>query len=136
MKEAKTHLVYAVILDTSHKQGLSYSDLIAQFPHMSARGNKYIFIEPMQSKNDSKMLQVYQHMYKTLEKVGIKLTINIMDNKASTHVCHFITNTHNTLCQKVAPHCHQANAAKKAIQTTKHHHIADLASTELHFPKN
>ena len=37
---------------------------------------------------------------------------NIMDNKVSTQVYHFITNT-LVLYQKVAPHCQWANAAKK-----------------------
>ena len=74
------------------------------WPNKSARGNKYIFVfyswdtnailmEPMQSKNHSKMLWVYQHMYEKLKKVGIIPTINIMDDEASTQVCHFITNT-------------------------------------------
>ena len=136
-----------MILDTTHKQGWGYSVLSGQFPHTSARGNKYIFVfyswdanaillEPMQSKNGSKMLQVYQHTYEKLEKVGIKPKINIIDNEASVQVCHFITNTLNASYQKVTPHCHQENAAEKFIQTTKHHLIASLASTDLHFPKH
>ena len=59
-------------------------------------------------------------MYDKLDKVGIKPKINIMDNKASLHVCIIITNTLKPLYQKVAPHCHQANAVEKAIQTAKH----------------
>ena len=84
LKEAKTHLVYAVILDTTHKQGWGYSDITGQYPQAYVRGNKYIFVfyswdanallmEPMQSKNDYVcMLWVYKHMYDKLDKVGFK----------------------------------------------------------------
>ena len=44
LKKAKTHLVYAVILDTTHKQECGHSDLTGQIPQMSARGNKYIIV--------------------------------------------------------------------------------------------
>ena len=51
LKESKTHLVYAVILDTTNKQGWGYSDLTGQFPQTSSHENRYIFVfyswEPM-----------------------------------------------------------------------------------------
>ena len=93
---------------------MGYSHLTGQFPQMSAGGNKYIFVvyswdanvilmEPMQNKNDNKMLRVYRHMYEKLDKVRIKPKIKIFDNEASMQVCHFITNMLNALYQNVIP---------------------------------
>ena len=55
-------------------------------------------------------------MYDKLNKVGINPKINIMDNEASSQVCHFITNTLHASHQKVAPHCHKANAKEKPFK--------------------
>ena len=59
-----------------------------------------------------------------------------MDNEASSYVCKLITNTLQATYQKVALHCHQPNAAEKAIQTVKYHYIPGLASTDAHFLKH
>ena len=52
------------------------------------------------------------------------------------HICKFITNTLHAMYQKVAPCCHQVNAAEKGIQIDKHHIITSLSSTDSHFPKH
>ena len=93
-------------------------------------------MEPMDRKNDNKVLWVYKHIFEELDKVGIKAKINIMDNEASLHICSFITNTLHALFKNVTQHCHQASAAKKAIQTAKHLFIASLASTDSNFPEH
>ena len=123
LKEAKTHLVYAMILDTTHKQGWGCSDLTKKFlKHLQGKISTSFSSTPgmqmLSSWNPSKAKMttkcwVYGHMSEKLDKVGIKPKINIMDNKASMQVCHFITNMLNASYQKVVPHCHQANAAEK-----------------------
>ena len=42
-QEAKTHAVYALLLDTSKLEGVGYSDLAGPFPYTPARGHMYIF---------------------------------------------------------------------------------------------
>ena len=65
-QEAKTHAVYALILDTSKLEGVGYSDLAGPFPYTSARGHRYIFffyswdanailMEPMKNRGDTEM---------------------------------------------------------------------------------
>ena len=36
--------------------------------------------------------------------------------------------------QKVAPHNHQSNTAKRIIETVKHHFIAGMAVTDENYP--
>ena len=114
-QEAKTHAVYALILDTSKLEGVGYSDLAGPFPYTSARGYRYIFffyswdanailMEPMKNRGDTKMKRVHEKTYNRLEARGIKPTMNILDNEASSLICTYLTNS--------------------KVQYQKYHHIA------------
>ena len=92
-------------------------------------------MEPMKNKGDTKMKRVYEKTYNRLEARGLKPTMNILDNEASSLICTYLTNS-KVNYQKVPPHCHQANAAERATERGKHHLIAGLSSLDEEFPMN
>ena len=81
------------------------------------------------------MKRVYEKTYKRLEAVGIKPTINVMDNKASAAVTTWLTNN-NIQYQTVAPGAggHRANRAERSIQTGVNHFLSTIATTDADFP--
>ena len=110
----------------------------------SSRGNKLIYIAysydangilwgPMKSKNDSEMSRVFKTVYENLEKRGIKTKFHIMDNEESSTVVGWIEQN-KVDAHKVSPHNHQANTAKRIIETAKHPFIAGMAGTDENYP--
>jgi hypothetical protein len=98
----KTNLVYLTIIDTTRLNGTGYSDLTGQFPTTSAARNRNLFIyysydanailwEPMKSRNDAEMIQVFNKIYTKLVSHGITPILNVMDNEASVAVTTWLT---------------------------------------------
>ena len=66
------------------------------------------------------MVAAYQDIYKYLESVNQKPTLNVTDNEASKAVQNYIKSK-DVDWQLVEPDNHRVNAAKRAIQTFKNH---------------
>ena len=86
------------------------------FPVTLARGNKLLYIaysynangimwELMKNKNDGEMMRVFEKIYETLTKRGIKPTFHVMDNEVSSTVMSWFERN-NVDAQKVSPHNH------------------------------
>ena len=71
-------------------------------------------MEAMKNREDGEMKRVYDKTCKRLEAAGIKPTINVMDNEASTAVTTWLSNN-NIQYQTVAPGAggHRANRAER-----------------------
>ena len=90
---------YAALAVTN--TGNIYTDLPGQFPIVSIRNMKYIFVcyayqpnsilvRPMMSRNNKSMVATYSEIYKYLEARGYKPTLNVTDNEASKAVQDYI----------------------------------------------
>lgn len=144
VQEPKTHQVFMVILDTNNLKNTAYSDLTGAFPYTAANGDQYIFVfysydanaimlECMKSRSDAEMLRVYRKCYSNLERRGIKPSINVMDNEASSVVKTWLTNN-GIEYQLATVDNHRTNIAERCIKMAKHHIIAGLATTDAEFP--
>ena len=90
---------YAALTDTM--TGTIYTDLPGPFPVRSIRNMQYIFVcyayesnatlaRPMKSRSDACMVTAYKDIYKYLESVKQKPTLNVTDNEASKAVQNYI----------------------------------------------
>jgi hypothetical protein len=136
----KTHLVYAVVVD----QGQLYTDLTKKFPVRSSKGNSYVMlcyiygcnsikVVPMKSSSASEWGKAYGSIHQERTVKGFKPKLQTLDNKASTALKNFFT-VNNIAYQLAPPHCHQCNAAERAIRTFKEHFVAGLSSVDPSFP--
>jgi hypothetical protein len=66
------------------------------------------------------LVKAYGIIYQELTAKGFKPKLQTLDSEASTALKNFIT-AHNINYQLVPPHCHQHNAAERAIATFKEH---------------
>ena len=87
----------------------------------------------MKSKNDGKMLRLFNKIRTKLTKRGIKPTFLVMDNEASGAVVDWFEK-HKVDAQNMAPYNHRANISEQMIETTKHHFIAGMAGTGENYP--
>jgi hypothetical protein len=122
---AKTHLVYAVIVD----QGQLYTDLAGKFLVRSSKGNSYVmvcyiydcnYVEviPMKSRSASEWVKAYDSVHQELTIKGFKPKLQTLDNEASAALKNYFT-VNNIAYQLVPPHCHRHNAAERTIRTFK-----------------
>ena len=111
--------VYLLVLDVRRLNEIVCTDLTGAFPVTLARGNKLLYIaysynangimwELMKNKNDGEMMRVFEKIYETLTKRGIKPTLHVMDNEVSSTVMSWFERN-NVDAQKVSPHNHRAN---------------------------
>jgi hypothetical protein len=137
---AKTHLVYAVVVD----QGQIYTDLTGKFPVRSSKGNSYVMVcyiydcnyvkvIPMKSRSASEWVKAYDSVHQELTVKGFKPKLETLDNEASTALKNYFT-VNDIAYQLVPPHCHRRNAAERAIRTFKEHFVAGLSSVDPSFP--
>jgi hypothetical protein len=137
---AKTHLVYAVVLD----QGQLYIDLTGKFPVRSSKGNShvmvcyiydcnYIKVIPMNSGSSLEWVKAYDSVHQELTIKGFKPKLQTHDNEASATLKNYFT-FNNIAYQLVPPHCHRHNAAERAIRTFKEHFVAGISSVDPSFP--
>jgi hypothetical protein len=136
----KTHLVYAVVVD----QGQLYTDLTGKFPVRSNKGNYYVMVcyiydcnyvkvIPMKSRSASEWVKAHDSIHQELTVKGFKPKLQTLDNEASAALKNFFT-FNDIAYQLVPPHCHQRNAAERAIMTFKEHFVAGLSSVDPSFP--
>jgi hypothetical protein len=136
----KTHLVYAVVVD----QGQLYTDLTGKFPVRSSKGNShvmvcyiydcnYVKVIPMKSRSASEWVKAYDSVHQELTVKGFKPKLQTLDNEASAALKNFFT-VNDIAYQFVPPHCHQRNAAERAIGTFKEHFVTGLSSVDPAFP--
>jgi hypothetical protein len=136
----KIHLVYAVVVD----QGQLYIDLTGKFPVRSSKGHYYVMlcyiydcnyikVVPMKSRSASEWVKAYDSIHQELTVKGFKPKLQTLDNEAPTALKNFFT-ANNIAYQLVPPHCHQRNAAERAIRTFKEHFVAGLSSVDPSFP--
>ena len=138
-----THQCFSIVLNFENTTK-AYSDLTGQFPAISSRGNKYLFIvydydsnailaEAMPNRQAGTIKAAWDNIHSTLASRGTHPTLYIMDNEASEEL-------KNTMKKKqihyelVPPRVHRRNAAERAIQTFKDHFIAGLSSVDPAFP--
>ena len=75
----------------------------------------------------------WEHLNSRFEQAGLTPTIYLIDNECSQEMRNAFAK-HNTNLQLDRPYLHRANAAERAIQTTKAHMKAVLASLDPQFP--
>jgi hypothetical protein len=136
----KTHLVYAVVVD----QGRLYTDLTGKFPVRSSKGNSYVMVFyiyncnyvkviPMKSRSASEWVKSYDTIHQELTVKGFMPKLQSLDNEASAALKNFFT-VNDIAYQLVPPHCHQRNAAERAIRTFKGHFVAGLSLVDPSLP--
>jgi hypothetical protein len=123
---------------------VGYTDLTGRFPHISARGNKYllivydfdsnaILVEPLKSRQAGEIKRAWQSLHDILIKRGTAPKMYILDNEASNELKNAMIK--NKLSYQLAPpHIHRRNAAERAIRTFKNHLLAGLASADPNYP--
>jgi hypothetical protein len=125
-------------------QGQLYTNLTGKFPVHSSKGNanvmvyyiydsNYVKVVPTKSRSASKWVKAYDSIRQELTIKGFKPKLQTLDNEASTDLKNFLT-INDIAYQLVPPHCHQRNAAKRAIGTFKEHFVAGLSSVDPSFP--
>ena len=75
------------------------------------------------------MISAYEQVYNTLEGLGHKPELHILDNKCSKCIQNFLEKK-RTRRHHVAPHNHRVNAAEPAVKTAKYHLIAALVTLD------
>jgi hypothetical protein len=87
------------------------------------------FAIPIAGLDKVTIFEAYNKKFDKLTAKGIKVKLNIMDNKATKHIKKFLTEEQYKL-QLVEPHNHQMNAAERPIQTWKDSFISALTTTD------
>jgi hypothetical protein len=87
----------------------------------------------MKNRSEAEAIRAYSRIYDERTEKGLKPKFQIMGNKASTALKHFL-HSKDIRFQLVPPHVHRQNAAERAIQMFKNHFVAMLCSTDTQFP--
>lgn len=139
----KTHEV-AYSLHSSDEIGKAYSDLTGKFPLQSSRGNNYILVAyhmdanailltPVKNRTAGVLLDAWKSVNNCFTRAGLKPKTRIMDNECSNDLKSALEHANIDL-QLVPPHQHRANTAERAIQTSKNHLKAGIATVDPKFP--
>jgi hypothetical protein len=78
-------------------KGTGYTDLTGRFPHISARGNKYLLIvydfdsnailsEPLKSRQADEIKKAWEILHAQLAKCGTAPKMHILDNEVSNEL--------------------------------------------------
>ena len=140
----RTHHAYTGIIEYHPTEGKVFTDLTGRFPVQSAQGNKYLLVLydydsnsihalPMKNRSEPEMIRVYDKIYTTLTRAGLRPRLQRMDNETSSALKTFLHDKEATY-QLVPPDQHRRNAAERAIRTFKNHFVAGLNSTDPNFP--
>ena len=144
----KNYELYAKIVNahptSTHLKEKAYSDLTGRFPHMSSRGNQYLFVlydydsnailsRAIKSRQGKVIADAYTSCYKELTQHGHEVKLFVLDNECSNDLRLAITKN-GTKYELVPPHQHRRNAAERAIRTYKNHLLAGLATCDPDFP--
>jgi hypothetical protein len=87
----------------------------------------------VKSRSASEWVKSYDTVHQELTVKGFKPKLQTLDNEASAALKKFFT-VNDIAYQLVPPHCHQRNAAERAIRTFKEHFVAGLSSVDSAFP--
>jgi hypothetical protein len=87
----------------------------------------------MKSRSDSLLVKSYDSVHQELTFKGFKPKLQTLDNEAWTTLKNYFT-VNDITYQLVSHHCHQHNAAERAIRTFKGHFVAGLSSVDPSFP--
>ncbi len=121
-----------------------YSNQTGHFPQVSSLGNKYIMViqdvdsnylwpEALKDNTGSILILGRAQALEQMQKVGIVLKHQVLDNQASVAYKKTIGNSDMTY-ELVPPDNHQHNMAEKAIQTFKDHFVGVLSCCAPTFP--
>ena len=88
---------------------------------------KKINTKCLKSRTGCVLKTAYQKTHKLHKSRGLKTQIHFLDNECAESFKHFIIGNLEEF-KLVTPHIHRRNAADRAIQTSKSHFIAGLAS--------
>lgn len=94
-----------------------------------------ILAVPYRSKTDADMIKAYKKLMRKIKEAGLTISTHVLDNECSAALKAAIKQ-HKVVLQKVPPHVHRSNAAKRAIRTFKDHFVAILAGIADLFPMN
>ena len=122
----------------------AYSDHTGNFPHLSARGNQYIFVyyyynsnailvEALPNRTSGDLTKSWTTCFTKLQYHGYASHLHILENECSENMKKAFCKN-NVDFQLVPPHVHRRNAAERAIQTFKSHFLAGLSTLPSDFP--
>jgi hypothetical protein len=86
----------------------------------------------MKSRSASVWVKAYDSIRQELTVKVLKPKVQTLDNEASAALKNFFT-VNDIAYQLVPPHCHQRNAAERAIRTFKEHFVDGLSSVDPSF---
>ena len=140
----RTNHIYATYLEVNKLKGDIHNNLTGRSPVTSSQCNKYIFVfydydsnailvEPLQNRSGLSIVNAYTNLLDRLKKAGLKPKLQKLDNEASQALRDYM-HEQDIDFQLAPPHCHQRNAAVRAIHTYKNHLIAGLATTDPESP--
>jgi hypothetical protein len=103
-----------------------FTDDLGRFPIRAMSGNQYIMlayhdaanvilVQPFQSKADHHRVPAYSAIMKRFKAWGIKVDVQVLDNKATAAYIQTITDVWKCTHQKVPPEMHCRNKAKRVI---------------------
>jgi hypothetical protein len=87
----------------------------------------------MKYRSASEWVKAYETIHQELTVKGFKPKLQTLDNEASFALKNFFT-VNDIAYQLVPYHCHQRNAAERAIRNFKEHFVAGLSSVDPTFP--
>jgi len=123
---------------------MTYTDQTGRFPAVSSCGHKYIMIlaevdgnyiamEPMKSKETSKLVRIYNAIIEWLAQKEIRPAKQMLDNDPPCEYLEAIKHD-NIMWELIPPHNHRCNIAENGIQVEKGHIIANILGCDESFP--
>jgi hypothetical protein len=90
-------------------------------------------LAPSLGLKTKQFFEAFKKYFDELTEKGFKPKLNIMDNQATKHIKHVLSESKCKL-QLVEPYNHRVNVAERAIQTFKDAFTAALATADVNFP--
>ena len=127
----REHIVQVIAMKFEDLKEILPSDQTGAFPHMSARGNRYIMImedsdtgpilaTSIRLRNKEHLLEGFKEMHNTLTQVGINPVLHRIDNEITNKLIKEI-GVRGLKYQTAPRENHQMVAAEQGIQTLKNH---------------
>ena len=146
-EQTKTYNIFAMLEKTDESFTAKHktcSDQTGKFPHISSRGNQYVFtlydydsnvilLESLKSKQGKEIATTYTKCNKKLTRHGHQVTLHVLDNECCEYLKAAFKKA-QVQFELVPPHMHRRNAAERAIRTAKNHLLAGLATCDPAFP--
>ena len=94
-----------------------------------------IFFAPFKTRKDKHRMEAYKSVMTRLQKNGMSVNLQILNDEASSKFKHLITEDLGIKYQLVPPNIQIRNASERAIRTFKAHFLSILEGIEPDFPK-